>query len=91
MRPNCSSYFSLLQGIGAEDQNVSYNDAERAHSAHVNEQRYQELLGLKTRRLRARGWRAQTYVKTDTSDAKTTPVQRALSYASLRRQLSMSQ
>ena len=91
MRPNCSSYFSLLQGIGAEDQNVSYNDEERAQSAHVSERRYQQLIGLKTRRQRARGWRAQTYVKTDTSEATTTPIQRALSYASLRRQLSMSQ
>lgn len=91
MRPNCSSYFSLLQEAGLEPQRVSFTEVERSRSAHVNEQKYQQLIGLKTRRLRARSWRAQAYVKTDTSEATTTPIQRALSYASLRRQLSTTQ
>ena len=91
MRHNCYSYFSLLRDLGGANQNVSYADEERARSAHVNDQKYQQLLGLQTRRQRERRWRAQEYVKTDTSSATITPLQRAYSYASLRRQLSMSQ
>ena len=90
MRRNCTSYLSVLNHICHDEQCVYYNAELQQSGSRVTEREYQEVLGLQSKLRRSRSWRAPDYVKTDTSAVTTTPIQRAYSYANLRKQISHS-